>query len=187
MASETYERRQLYGGAIEAEVPARFDDISEVRQVEDNQEVFSDARTDQSIIFEIAEYEDTVGDGFAPAHYLQDIAEANDATGVSASVAVPFARTLAQPEITYCGVIVGQQDVAKFREHAKNTVRVYLCVMRLPSYRTDLLISMNAPMTLSEQSSSSGQCGTLSPIGDVEAVFNHVIQSFNIKDFGLFG
>jgi hypothetical protein len=45
---------QLWGGAVLAQLPARFADVSDVREVPDHQEVWADAHTDQSVILEIA-------------------------------------------------------------------------------------------------------------------------------------
>lgn len=45
--------QQLFGGAVTCDLPARFEDISEIRPVPDHQEVHADAAVDQSIIIEI--------------------------------------------------------------------------------------------------------------------------------------
>ena len=52
-----YVVQQLFGGAFECKIPKRFQDVSPVRHVPDNQEVFADADSDQSIIVEIVEYQ----------------------------------------------------------------------------------------------------------------------------------
>ena len=38
--------------------------------------------------------------------------------------------------------------VAKFKETAKNTVHVYMALLRLPQFDTDLLISFNNPVNV---------------------------------------
>lgn len=48
-------KAKLYGGAIECNIPAGFDDVSKFRVVPDHQEVYANAETDQSIIVEINE------------------------------------------------------------------------------------------------------------------------------------
>lgn len=53
------EVKKLYGGSIFAYLPPNACDISRLRQVPDNQEVFAHSVSDQSIIFEILEYADT--------------------------------------------------------------------------------------------------------------------------------
>ncbi|PKC05310.1 Ran-interacting Mog1 protein [Rhizophagus irregularis] len=48
--------KELFGGSISMYIPPSFEDISNVRNVPDNQEVFADVNTDQSIIVEILEF-----------------------------------------------------------------------------------------------------------------------------------
>ncbi|KAJ3081570.1 hypothetical protein HK102_002265, partial [Quaeritorhiza haematococci] len=45
--------RPLFGGAITTALPDSFIDISTFREVPDNQEVFVDRDTDQSIVIEL--------------------------------------------------------------------------------------------------------------------------------------
>lgn len=46
-------QRDLFGGAMTMKIPSRLTDVSDFRPVPDNQEVFADGDTDQSIIIEI--------------------------------------------------------------------------------------------------------------------------------------
>ena len=43
--SDNYTPVLLYGGALSAALPDTFKDVSEIRQVPDNQEVYLDAET----------------------------------------------------------------------------------------------------------------------------------------------
>ena len=45
--------RELWGGAVHVDVPPGFHDVTKLREVPDNQEVFADADSDQSFIFEL--------------------------------------------------------------------------------------------------------------------------------------
>lgn len=51
----SYKRTPLFGGALEGDLPANFADVSKLRQVPDNQEVFIDKDGFTSIIFDITE------------------------------------------------------------------------------------------------------------------------------------
>jgi hypothetical protein len=51
-STQALQRRNLYGGAITLDIPARFKDVSALREIPDNQEVFVDIDTDQSFILE---------------------------------------------------------------------------------------------------------------------------------------
>lgn len=53
--SHHYTRTPLFGGALETELPDNFADVSKLRQVPDNQEVFIDKDGFTSIIFDITE------------------------------------------------------------------------------------------------------------------------------------
>ena len=49
-AAEPTVQRDLFGGAIVAAFPARYLDVSDFRPVPDNQEVWTDANKDESVI-----------------------------------------------------------------------------------------------------------------------------------------
>jgi hypothetical protein len=50
-----FETRSLYGGAISISLPKSFEDISNIRLVPDNQEVFVDRFSEDSVIIEVLE------------------------------------------------------------------------------------------------------------------------------------
>lgn len=100
--------RPLYGGALLAEIPARFVDVSTFRQLPDNQEVgrrcvwallrtqplsnnavpvqvFADDTRDQSLIVEVLEYTASADDGAVGPYHFELLARDNGAS--SASVA----------------------------------------------------------------------------------------------------
>jgi hypothetical protein len=60
--SLTLTPRPLFGGAITTSFPSTFLDASTLREVPDNQEVFVDMDTDQSVIVELLQLESEVGD-----------------------------------------------------------------------------------------------------------------------------
>lgn len=84
--------RPLFGGAMSICIPSQWRDVSEIRQVPDNQEVFqdctfADGSTVQSelgiqgsggcVVIEILEREDGLNDDKAAEFYFKDLAEAN--------------------------------------------------------------------------------------------------------------
>jgi hypothetical protein len=170
MALPAQTRRPLFGGAMSCDTPSSFIDVSDLRSVPDNQEVWADmGGSDQSVIVELLEQaEEVERDEDAPRYYFQELAETNEAEGRST---VQSVRRLTPEEMPQCGVggpgggpsgssawmLVGQQAVAKFHEgpQAANTVRIYMAVLRLPSVGTDLLFTMNVPLVISPSSSSA--------------------------------
>ena len=78
VGEDIMDNRKLFGGAIEAQIPSRFIDVSDFRPVPDHQEVFSDEAADQSIIIEIVELSQTAEE--CPGRfYLKDLAAVNGA------------------------------------------------------------------------------------------------------------
>jgi hypothetical protein len=64
-------------------------------------------------------------------------------------------------------MIIGTQLVQKFNKEAKDIVRVYLAVIRLPSSSTDILISLNDPVKLEcDPSIESAVCFALAICGN---------------------
>lgn len=212
----------MYGGAIRCEVPVTFVDVSDLRQVPDNQEVYADMSSDQSIICEILERSDVV-DAAAVDFYFNELAETNDALQSSkldsnralSADELPF--LLSKPAYSTGATAwlgVGHQGVYKFHEgeHARNQVRVYMAVLRLPAQESDILITMNVPEWISPVSSSAtaassnndveqaqpgqaaggGQArvevnpGAPDPYGSATANFMRLLQSFEISNWGLF-
>lgn len=174
---EEAEARPLFGGAIEAVIPPSFVDASAFRQIPDNQEVFVDVETDQSIIIELLQMTDEAD---IPARFhFNELVDANGAQECSrilradelaAGSDLPFMDNDSQ-----ISMVIGQQLISKFREgedesttgistltssssasSAKNLVNIYLAVVRLPRVATDILVSYNHPIALGQASSSRG-------------------------------
>ena len=66
----------LFGGAIVITIPSQWRDVSQVRQVPDNQEVYQDCTEESGgvIVVEILQYQDDVQDG---TFFFNDLGEAN--------------------------------------------------------------------------------------------------------------
>ncbi len=70
----------LFGGAMSMSLATRFQDMSEFRQIPDNQEVFADPITDQSVIIELLSLQEEAGDDAAAEFHFGSIAQDNEAT-----------------------------------------------------------------------------------------------------------
>ncbi|KAL6464144.1 hypothetical protein MHYP_G00285350 [Metynnis hypsauchen] len=151
--------RPLFGGALSAVVPPNATDISELREIPDNQEVFSHAHTDQSVIVELMEYQAHVEDSQAARYHFEDLAGSNKATAeglweVRGVEPIPSSQINLQ-QCSSAWLLSGAQLISKFNEEAKNTVNIHLCLFRLPQYTTDILITFNDPVNISPLSSSA--------------------------------
>ncbi|GBC04640.1 hypothetical protein RclHR1_00580005 [Rhizophagus clarus] len=156
-------------------IPPSFEDVSDVRKVPDNQEAFADVNTDQSIIIEILEFvKQTTNDDAAST--IQQITQLT-------SQEVPNL-----PSDTLMYFCTGQQSVAKFNEkdpNARNLVNIYLALLRLPNYDTDIVITYNIPILIGAASSSrqTAQEGNIQ-VGFEE--FKRMLATFKINNYDLF-
>ncbi|KAM3821845.1 ran guanine nucleotide release factor [Vipera latastei] len=190
MADEEAQESQLFGGAFSARLPPGSLDISEMRQVPDNQEVFVHPSTDQSIIVELLEYQAGVADENAARFHFEDIA-GNSANSEILSQTQFAPALLAFEGCSSSWQLVGHQQVAKFNEEAKNDVSVHLVLLRLPQYGTDLLVTFNDPTWINPLSTSAAQSTEVplalsQPPWTVEH-FHAFVCSLRLLDPGLFG
>mmetsp|Transcript_4567 Transcript_4567/g.16069 ORF Transcript_4567/g.16069 Transcript_4567/m.16069 type:complete len:192 (+) Transcript_4567:104-679(+) len=187
--------RELYGGALQAELPECFVDVSKVREVPDHQEVFTDVDTDQCMIVELLSMAADVGQGedAVLTFHHRELARNNDAAGPGQCKVVSTRRLgpedvpcIPQEAISYGGVLLSKQMVAKFREQARNEVEVYLAVLRLPTVTTDLLVSLSRPVHVDSNSSSheTMRAGALGP--EPMQTFTTLLRTLKINNWGLF-
>ncbi|EPZ35087.1 Mog1p/PsbP-like protein [Rozella allomycis CSF55] len=179
------QQRSLYGGAISLAIPDAFIDVSTLREIPDHQEVFTDVKTDMSVIIELntmAEDSESISFGSSAESFL---ISRDDNVDVQSEL--PFLKEVD------CKVklVEGEQRISKFRETASNVVRIYLAVIRIPSIETDILISMNNPIVLAEESSSSRtvdkeEFSAKNQSEDSLKVFKQILKSFKINDWNLF-
>lgn len=181
---------QLYGGAIKCAIPSSFVDVSQIRQVPDHQEVFMDMHTDCCFTVEILEYENTHIDiNDAAQYFFNDLACANKASHKQ----IFSVRTLEQHEIPNITVsneqkilVIGEQKIAKFNEgaEAENLVNIYIAILRLPDYKSDILLTYSDSRMISPSSSSFNP--TISIKENALQEFFEMIKTFNILNFDLF-
>ncbi|XP_072006043.1 ran guanine nucleotide release factor [Engystomops pustulosus] len=186
---ESAEHRPLYGGAFTALLPPNTRDVSDLREIPDNQEVFVHAHTDQSLIVELLEYQEGMSDPDAARYHFEDVAASNEAQGRAEVVSVE-PLPLAQLSLSGCSsawALTGHQLVSKFNEQAQNTVKIHMALFRIPQHATDLLVTFNDPVAIDPSSSSSVSVssGVYSPwtLDD----FHRLLCSFQLQDPGVFG
>eukprot|EP00005_Dracoamoeba_jomungandri_P006007 CAMPEP_0174262218 /NCGR_PEP_ID=MMETSP0439-20130205/12845_1 /TAXON_ID=0 /ORGANISM="Stereomyxa ramosa, Strain Chinc5" /LENGTH=194 /DNA_ID=CAMNT_0015346891 /DNA_START=208 /DNA_END=792 /DNA_ORIENTATION=- len=187
---EEFETKDLYGGAITCIIPTRFFDVSKIRQVPDHQEVFTDIDTDASLIIELNSRVASSSDEEAAKVHFEQLAEDNCAPSSS----VLTLERIPQEHLPHFDqnvpkfFLLGQQDIAKFKEDAFNKVNIYMALIRLVGVGTDVLITLNEPVHVDSRSSSFQN---ISLASDKErnsalAVFLQVLKSFEIKNWNLF-
>lgn len=82
--------------------------------------------------------------------------------------------------------------LVKFNEAARNTVAVYMTLIRLPDHETDILITLNEPVTISAESSSAravipNALTTQTPLTSSAAeVVRTALLTLRVNDWSLF-
>ncbi|XP_041792010.1 ran guanine nucleotide release factor [Chelmon rostratus] len=180
----------LFGGALSAVLPHSATDISELREIPDNQEVFAHAHTDQSLIVELVEYQGQVADQDAARYHFEDIAGSNKALEPGAfevtSVVALSKSELSLSDCSCAWMLTGTQCISKFNEEARNTVTLHLGLFRLPQFSTDVLITFNDPQSISPDSSSAASAATHREPWTVQD-FQRLLHTLTLHNPGLFG
>ncbi|XP_063410107.1 ran guanine nucleotide release factor-like [Mytilus trossulus] len=180
--------RELFGGAFSAFLPDGAKDVSDFRQIPDNQEVFTHAETDQSVIIEIMEHVEG-GDDVAIKTHFEDLAQGNDVSPQDSEITHTEQISddkLSSEHFDSAWYILGQQDVAKFNEAAKNTISIHMGLIRLSEFESDILITFNDPVNIDPSSSSHHAVPTHCIRWSVED-FKQMLMSFKLHDSGIFG
>ncbi|KAF0508263.1 Mog1p/PsbP-like protein [Gigaspora margarita] len=183
--------RDLFGGAIVAHIPPTFIDVSDIREIADNQEVFADINSDESIVIEILQYVNEPSNEDAVRYHFASLAHDNDAEDFNTIQQITELTALEVPKLppdTPKYLLVGQQQISKFDERdpsARNLVTILMALFRFPNIQTDIVITCNIPVILGATSSSR----LVTQEGDVNEgyeEFRKILTSFDIKDWGLF-
>lgn len=150
---------KLYGGAIESSLPSGIKDVSDFRQVPDNQEVFilEDGPKDISIIFDLLQHND-LGLEASLKENLDDIFD-----NYSAGEPEPIDITVRNSQAL--GVTVTAESVVSF-----------VAVIYLTEADTDVLVTVNAPGTSVDDAKEK-----------YYPIFAEACATFNVLDQSIFG
>ncbi|CAA6659764.1 unnamed protein product [Spirodela intermedia] len=199
MAGEACVERPLFGGSISSTLPLRFQDVSNVRDVPDHQEAFVDPSRDESVIFELLDLKDEVGDEGSAGWFLRDLAAEQDAEG---SMILEHTSAVGPSPLSHGGIsstittAVGQMVISKDRQgrEAGNLLRVYLANLRLKGVGTDVLITVYEPIMINPLSESAMTVSTGPAIPAAQSgllpaseIFRLAVTGFKVNDWNLFG
>ncbi|RHZ57324.1 hypothetical protein Glove_390g18 [Diversispora epigaea] len=184
--------KELFGGAITTYIPENFIDVSDIREVPDNQEVFVNIDTDQSIIIEILQYVgDLNEDEKAIRHHFASIASDNNAEEYNSIQQIITLTTSDVPNLSLeisKYLLSGQQTISKFNEsdpNSRNLVNIFMALFRLPNIETDIVITYNIPILIGITSSSK-QIAQEGNLHEGMEVFKRILVNFEIKNWELF-
>ncbi|KAK2612226.1 hypothetical protein QQS21_001802 [Conoideocrella luteorostrata] len=187
----------LYGGAIVCDLPAIFADVSKLRQVPDNQEVWIDKDGFTSIIFDITERVGNPGngpeiDGRAMTTHLEDMVGSDiDTVKIWNTAETEFTRLESKnPAYTLIATQTPKIGQSRGSASAPDFTAIIMTLLRLERYKTDILITINVPHIKGEYNAEEvdlelGKQGKL--IGDAVEYSARIWETLKIKDWGLFG
>ncbi|KAK1831189.1 hypothetical protein QBC39DRAFT_352000 [Podospora conica] len=205
--STTYRTTPLFGGALLCDLPDKFADVSKIRQVPNNQEVYIDKDGFTSIIFDITE---RVGlpptsssssattklenDGRALTTHLEELV-GDDADTVKVWNTTETSFSHLDTSIPAYTLIATQtpnkpKGGGDERAGAPDFTALILTLLRLEREKTDVLITINVPHIKGEYDEDEvdlelGKQGKL--IGDAVEYAARIWSSLDVKDWGLFG
>ncbi|OTA99309.1 hypothetical protein M426DRAFT_325230 [Hypoxylon sp. CI-4A] len=194
----SYKTTPLYGGALVCDLPAGFADVSAIRQVPDNQEVFIDKGGFTSIIFDVSERVGSSGssaeiDGAALTTHLEDVVgDEIDRCKVWNTTPTLFSRLDDDiPAYTLIATVSPHAKDADASSSGNKTdfTAIIFTLVRLEREKTDLLITINVPHIKGEYDEEDvdlqlGKQGKL--IGDAVDYAAKIWETFKVKDWGLF-
>ncbi|KAI1862425.1 hypothetical protein JX265_009139 [Neoarthrinium moseri] len=187
----------LYGGALICDLPTTFADVSLLREVPDNQEVYIDKDGFTSIVFDITERVGGKGsgpeiDGRALTTHLEDVVGDDiDRTKVWNTTPTLFSRL--DEDIPSYTLIATQapkpNPEQRERSSAPDFTALIMTLVRLERELTDILITINVPHIKGEYNEEDidlelGKQGKL--IGDAVDYAAKIWETFKVKDWGLF-
>lgn len=149
----------LYGGAVTTVLPAGIVDVSDMRQVPDNQEVFiiEDGDKDLSIIFDLLEQVDTQDINTALRMHIDDMLETSNFTMME-EIDLKFLNT----KIHTCYV------------NSNNSIHL-VSLIRLSKVETDIVISMHIV-----------ESDIKAVMDNYYGIFKVAAENYNIKNWDLF-
>lgn len=194
----TFKKTRLFDGALSSDIPEQFADVSQIRQVPDNQEVFIDKDGFTSIIIEITERVGPAGstpeiDGKALSVHLEDIV-GSDVDGVKVWNTTDTEFSRVSPEIPAYTLIATQKPPEDPRSPggssaAPDFTALILTLLRLEREQTDILITVNVPHIKGSYDEDEvdlelGKQGKL--IGDAVEYAARMWSTFAIHDWKIF-
>ncbi|CAK7240883.1 MAG: hypothetical protein STHCBS139747_002336 [Sporothrix thermara] len=196
MTKNKFVSTPLFGSAIVAELPSNFADVSKLRQVPDNQEVYIDKDGFTSIIFEICERVGPSGttaeiDGKALSTHLEElVGDDADTVRVWNTADTQFSELPeGVPAYSLIATQTPRPDPGAAASSAPDFTAIILTLVRLEKESTDILITINVPHIKGEYDEEDvdlqlGKQGQL--IGDAVEYAAHIWATFQVKDWNLF-
>ncbi|KAK6533620.1 multicopy suppressor of ts gsp1 [Orbilia ellipsospora] len=150
----------LFGGAITSNVPSSWMDMSDIRQVPDNQECFIDIKGLATLIFEINERVEKENDEEAIKFHLSDIFE-DSPYKVWNSRKLESGEIPGLPNVPAYTMLMTTPFVENRRStpaHPSQFVALVVVIIRLEDKKTDIVITTNVPHTFEDAAAENSLC-----------------------------
>ncbi|KAI9455575.1 Mog1p/PsbP-like protein [Lactarius psammicola] len=162
-------KTELFGGAITADYPEGYIDVSLLRQVPDTQEVYLSSDSNDSIVLETLSRVPADDSSDAAKFHFDSIAHDNEALSSS----VEDVRTIPNDR-------GDDMTPSKFNSTYVDDVRIFLALYRVEEKGVDLLLTLNFPMN------AGGGTRTEEQYMEAKGDFYSIATSLRIVDFDLF-
>ncbi|KAF6024804.1 RANGRF [Bugula neritina] len=135
------------------------------------------------------EYTQAEDDIQAIRTYFEDLAESNAAQFDASTLSYDCLdlSSLSATQCKSCQMVTGVQNVYKFKDVEANVVEIHMALLRLPQFTTDILITFNNTLHISEGSSSQLAESSSSQAAWTHQDFLALVQSLVIVNESLFG
>ncbi|KPI85641.1 putative Ran-binding protein [Leptomonas seymouri] len=194
---------ELFGGAMRIRLPTSMVDVSDFRQVPDNQEVYADSTTGASFIIELLSRQRSVANEDAGAFFFHDLANDNgcsldDIQGCVTTELPPSAyprlsavssSSSGAQRCDFACLTTGMQCISKYtnEEAKKNDVFVGLVVLRFtPPVSTEVLVSLSCPACVHPESSEARVVERLVTEEDRHDILQQATASLEVLEWALF-
>ncbi|KAF3942159.1 hypothetical protein ABW19_dt0207464 [Dactylella cylindrospora] len=203
----SFAEKQLFGGAITANVPSTWMDMSDLRQVPDNQECFIDPLGLATMIFEVNERVQEADDEAAVKFHLSDIFEESQYK-IWQSRKLTNGEIPGLPDVPAYTALVTTPYIEQRRGfvfHHSQFVALAIVIMRLEKQKTDIVITVNMPHSFDEATAEKSLCrpgleaekglpadyvwsleGAAKPLRDCLQAIEESIKTLKIHDWDLF-
>ncbi|KAH7916014.1 hypothetical protein BJ138DRAFT_996544 [Hygrophoropsis aurantiaca] len=173
-------QRDLFGGAITADLPKCLIDVAQLRDVPDTQEVFVYPDSPASFIIEVLERVSQIDDHEAAKFHFSALDEAPSPEHQTVqdiqTIANDGGNGTPSPIVLH-----GKQKMHKFNRQSLDEVEILLALFRVQTKNIDLVVSANIPTAVHE----GGAVGVYQVPG-IKSDFYSLIRSLRIVDYGLF-
>ncbi|KAF3910759.1 hypothetical protein ABW20_dc0100478 [Dactylellina cionopaga] len=200
-------KKDLFGGAITANSPSNWMDMSDIRQVPDNQECFIDLTGLATEIFELNERVEKENDEGAIKFHLADIFE-DSPYKIWNSRKLEAGEIPGLPNIPAYTMLITTPYVENRRNkvgHASQFVALAIVIIRLEQQKTDIVITANMPHSYEDAIAEKSLCrpGLEAELGFPDnyvwkhdeagkalktllEIIEEGVKTFTIHDWGLF-